>query len=105
MAEKPETNDRSGRITVPLSKEIEAHGEKVKHLHFREPTGADIAKCGYPVKFTDDGDFTFLAKPMSALISELGDVPPHSVASLSAADWQNCAGRVAGFFMGSGKGS
>lgn len=89
-------------VTLPLSKPIEAHGRQYEELELREPTGADLAACGFPFKFTlgDGGNQTVSpdAAVIAALISRLGNIPPGSVGQLSVADWAACMGAVFGFF-------
>ena len=92
-------------LTVPLTKDIEAHGEKISSLFFREPTGADIANVGFPLKFdftTDPPGVDLHEQKMEAMMVRLAAIPPSSVRLLSTRDWATCAWRVAGFFMPNG---
>lgn len=90
-------------IRIELSQPIRAHGEERMALDLREPTGGDIAACGYPFRFVaaaDGADTQILpeAAAISALIARLGEVPKGSVDQLSLADWQACMTAVLGFF-------
>ncbi len=100
----PEEEAVDDPLAHPLSKPIEAHGEQVTILRWREPTGFDIEKAGNPivVETSPGGDrlrVTFDEKKMSAMISQLSKVPPHSVRSLVARDWNAVAFKVFRFFM------
>ena len=95
-----------GPIIVPLKRPIQAHGETLKEIKFREPTGADIEACGVPVHFTwvpsDEGggvQVTYQAKNMSAMMSVLAAVPPSSIKMLHARDWITCAMALQSFFL------
>lgn len=110
MAEeqKPEAGKVNGvagpnEIVVTLRKSIQAHGDEVKELRFREPTAGDIEKCGNPVnlEFNEDGKpkMSFEAKSMSAMMSALAAVPPSSIRSMHPRDWENAAWNLASFFM------
>jgi len=91
-----------GPVTVTLSKPVPAHGENVSQLTFREPTGADLAQAGMPVRFgLVDGEagMTINPREMTAMLSRLGAVPATTIAGLSAADWTAAAYAVAPFFV------
>lgn len=83
---------------VKLAKPVQAHGEPVDTLRFREPTGADIAKVGFPMSFGADGSATFDGPKMSAMMAALADVPPSTIKALSARDWVACAAVLGPFF-------
>jgi hypothetical protein len=85
-----------------LSKPVEAHGESLSVLRWREPTGGDIERAGIPVTLDFFGDkpaIQFNEKKMSAMISVLCQVPPSSVKQLTAGDWQAIAWKLTRFFM------
>ncbi len=84
--------------TVTLKKPIQAHGEEVTKLTFREPTGDDIMACGYPLQMSGDGTFVPLAGAIGKYISRLGGIPASSVKALSAPDFQACMMTVIPFF-------
>lgn len=87
---------------MKLTKPIQAHDVTHHELTFREPTGADLARNGFPFKYETDGgrnmrvmDTTSIAK----YISDLAAIPPSSVAQLNVIDFTRAMGEVLGFFM------
>lgn len=93
-------------LTLTLSKPVQAHGEDVTTLTFREPTGADIAKAGMPVSFgLSDGEaqVTFNPKEMNAMLACLAGVPPSTIGQLAAGDWTAAAYMVTPFFVPAGQ--
>lgn len=88
------------KITVTLSKPVEAHGETVKKLAFREATGGDIAAHGYPFTIAADGALQPNAGVLTALMAALADVPPSTIKALTAGDWNACMGAVLPGFLG-----
>ena len=84
--------------TVTLRKPIQAHGEEVTTLTFREPNGDDIMTCGYPLQMSGDGSFTPIAGVCGKYISRLGGIPASSVKALSAPDFQACMMTIIPFF-------
>lgn len=91
--------------TLKLTKPIQAHGQTISELTFRELTGDDLMKAGsYPVRFTTEGGNTvrtFDAQAISTLISRLAQVPPSSVGQMRAADWSVAMGIVLAFLADS----
>ena len=84
-----------------LSKPIQAHGEEIKILKWREPTGGDIERAGNPVQLDFSGEnptMTFNERKMAAMISTLTAIPPSSVRQLTAKDWNAIAWRLFRFF-------
>jgi hypothetical protein len=82
----------SDPVTLTLRKPIQAHGETVLVLTFREPTGKDLAACGMP-----GGDS--MASPefggyVRMMISRLAEIPPSSVDTMSAVDWRDAMIKV-----------
>lgn len=84
--------------TVTLKNPIQAHGEAVSRLTFREPNGDDIMTCGYPLQMGGDSTFTPLAGVIGKYISRLGGIPASSVKTLSAPDFQACLTAILPFF-------
>lgn len=80
--------------TITLSRPIEAHGETLTTLTLREPTGADIIACGYPI----DAEGQLHAGHIAALAARCGGVPPSTLASLSARDVMAVTTAILGFF-------
>ena len=86
---------------MPLSKPIQAHGETLSALTFREPTGADLVKCGLPFSLAVDGTAAkvdFDTRAAAQWIAALAAIPPSSVAQLSFKDMAAAMMTVAGFF-------
>ena len=82
-------------IKVPLSKPIEAHGEKVKALELKEPTGEDLMACGLPYSLglpDEDSDASstmgFNTHACAKLISRMAGIPLGSIKKMSAPDFQ-----------------
>lgn len=102
-AKKEDAASPSSDTVVKLRKPIQANGEDVSELKFREPTGGDIERVGNPVNidvFTNQGVPTtsFDEKKMSAMMALLAGVPPSSVRLLHPKDWNNCAWSLLPFF-------
>jgi hypothetical protein len=90
------------QVTVPLTGEATAHGQKITELNFREPTGQDIGMCGVPCTLdfaVDPPRVAFNAPEMSAMMSSLAAVPMSTINSLPAQDWINCAWKLSRFFV------
>jgi hypothetical protein len=84
-----------------LSKPIQAHGDHIDTLRWREPTGGDIERAGNPVYLDFSGPtptITFNEKKMAAMMSVLCAIPPSSVRSLTAKDWNAVAWKLFRFF-------
>ena len=94
--------DAASRLEHRLTKPIQAHGDEVMMLRWREPTGGDIERVGSPVQLmpTGDGGMTIgmNERKMSAMISVLAGIPPSSVRMLTAKDWAAVAWKLFGFF-------
>ncbi|GAC1040823.1 phage tail assembly protein [Rhizobium sp. No.120] len=92
----------NGKLKFNFDYEIEAHGEQVKELTLREPTGADVIAVGNPVQFdpiSDPPRVLIDDKRMAAMISRLADVPPSSVAKLKPKDLISLGWFLTPFFM------
>ncbi len=83
-------------ITVPLGTPIQAHGEEVKQLTIRPPTGRGIQRCG----FIADANGRVNTKVVGEYISELAGIPPASVNELEGEDFLAAMAAVCGFFGG-----
>lgn len=87
------------RIPLKLSKPIDAHGQPVTELGFREPTAGDIAACGHPLIIGGDGEtFQFDGEATVKLIARLADIPPSAAQKMSLRDYQAAAMLITGFF-------
>jgi Phage tail assembly chaperone proteins, E, or 41 or 14 len=90
-------------LSHPLTKAIQAHGEALTILKWREPTGNDIERAGNPIVMDSVSGggmrVTFDEKKMSAMICQLAAVPPSAVRQMVARDWNAVAFKVFRFFM------
>lgn len=84
------------QFVYPIGYTITAHGEDIKSLSFREPTGADIVRYGNPLAL----DGTINESKMEGMMSALAGVPPSTIKQLKARDWNaiNIALAVRYFF-------
>jgi len=110
--EKPEPEQKANGIdtafllNLKLRKQVRnGDGEMVDELKFREPTGGDIERIGYPVNI-DWGQIppltTINSPVMGAMMSHLAAIPPSSIKSMHPKDWASAAWRLAGFFTPEG---
>jgi len=83
---------------LPLRKKVQAHGEWVEVLTFREPTGGDIAECGVPI-YIAQGVLKIDPVPMEAMLARLAVVTPSTIQKLHPNDWTSAAYLIAHFFM------
>jgi tail assembly chaperone E/41/14-like protein len=101
-SEAPMGNGKAGEIRSALRKPIQANGEEVSELVFREPNGGDIERAGNPVivdVFSGDTiKLTFDEKKMTAMMSRLAAVPPSSIRQLHPKDWNSIAWQLVHFF-------
>jgi hypothetical protein len=92
----------SGPITVKLRKPIQANGEEVSELVFREPNGGDIERCGNPVDIDpfqgETVKLSFNEKKMTQMMSRLASVPPSSIRMMNPKDWNSIAWQLLPFF-------
>ena len=89
-------------IKYKLRKPIQANGEEVDELTFREPNGGDIERAGNPVLVDvfsgDTVKLSFDEKKMTAMMSRLAAVPPSSIRMLNPKDWNSIAWQLVPFF-------
>jgi Phage tail assembly chaperone proteins, E, or 41 or 14 len=92
---------RPKEIVIDLVTPVQAHGEEIKQLKFRRPTGGDIMSLGegYPIIINwQTGQVTPNPKVMGEMMSTLASVPPSTIRALDAEDWSTCAHALMGFF-------
>jgi hypothetical protein len=85
-----------------LEKPIQAHGETVKTLTFREPTARDLLQIGNPVifnMFATPPIVTHEMTTMTAMLSRLGNVPPSSIEQMTTRDLIDCSWGITRFFV------
>lgn len=92
------TRLEDGRLKLRLRKPVDAHGEKVKYLTFKEPTGGDIERIGNPVSMAG-GTLNFDAPIMTQMMSHLAQVPTSAIRGLHSNDWTNAAYAIWNFFV------
>lgn len=85
---------------ITLKNPIEVAGEQITSLQFKDPTVADIRKCGMPFTVdTNNGSrVVFDAEVIARYVSRLCAVPPSTVDKLSIPDFLQCQAVVMGFF-------
>ena len=92
---------QSKDVRVPLEEPVQAHGEPVKVMIFRKPTGADMMTIekGWPVDI-DWPTGKVMPNPaiMAQVMSTLAQVPPSTIKMLAGKDFTNCAFALMGFF-------
>jgi hypothetical protein len=96
-----ETKERSKEVIIKLVEPVQAHGETVKELKFRRPTGGDIMALegGYPININwQTGQITPNPPVMGMMMSTLAMVPTSTIKNLDAEDWSTCAHALMGFF-------
>lgn len=90
-------------LVIPLTKPINANGEEIDKISFREPTAGDIDRLGNPVNLdfmgADNPKVTFDAKVMTNMMSHLSATPPSGLKQMTTRDWNTCAWSLARFFM------
>lgn len=100
------TQDQDDEIVwpfvFPLKKALAAHGEELKALTLREPTGEDLMETGYPYLIVtgDSGSEGVELRPkiIGKWVSKLAGIPPSSVKKIGFADLQGLQGVIMGFF-------
>lgn len=85
--------------TIILKKPVTAHGEELKELTFREPTGKDIRKNGWPYTMSAGGNVILSGPVVAAYIQDLAGVNPAAVDSMHPTDVNTAGWKIAGFFL------
>jgi hypothetical protein len=85
-------------VAVRLSRPLTAIDQTFVELKVREPTGDDLIRAGYPLRFADNGTTEVDAAAMSRLIGVCAGIPSTSVASMPARDWQQICLVLMSFF-------
>lgn len=88
-------------IVVDLEQPVQAHGEMLKKMTFRKPTGGDLMAMGtgYPI-IIDWSTGGMMPNPavMGQMMSQLAAVPPSTIKAMSAEDFSTCAFKLMRFF-------
>jgi hypothetical protein len=93
--------ERPKEIVIDLEDPVQAHGETIKQIKFRRPTGGDIMSLGdnYPIHINwQTGEVRPNPPAMGEMMSLLAAVPPSTIKSMGAEDWSTCAHALMGFF-------
>jgi hypothetical protein len=80
-----------------LSRPVQAHGEEIKELRFREPTGNDAWECGMPIRFNNDNEIIIAMPAMMSLAARLAAVPLSTIKSLPLSDVMRMVEVLTGF--------
>jgi hypothetical protein len=113
FSEQPATdtvNGANGTEAVPqewngllsLRKPINAFGDPVMEIKFREPTAGDIERIGNPITialYENNPKMHFEAQTMTMMMAHLAGVPPSTIRQMHPRDWNNGAWKLANFFM------
>lgn len=89
--------------TRRLNRAVQAHGEMIDEISFREPIAKDIVRYGLPVNFPimidPDAQVTFDEPKMTAMMAQLAAVPVSAIEAMTPGDWTSCAWGLAPFFV------
>jgi hypothetical protein len=98
--DKKATDDKKKTLRRKLETPIEAHGEKVTEIEFREPTAGDLVDNGDPVDMDfQTGAIRFNTHEMTEMMALLASVPPSSIRAMTPRDWKACAMLLLTFFL------
>lgn len=89
-------------LVIKLRKSVIANGDETSELILREPTAADIERCGNPVIIdmgADPPKITFDTKAMTQMMASLATVPPSTIRQMHPKDWNTAAWNLANFFL------
>jgi hypothetical protein len=87
---------------LSLRKPINAFGDTVTEIKFREPTAGDIERIGNPITialYENNPKMHFEAQTMTMMMAHLAGVPPSTIRQMHPRDWNNGAWKLANFFM------
>jgi|SRR5882724_9448661 len=106
MADEKPTQDaaapaeRRTKVIINLEVPVQAHGETLKAMEFRRPTGKDLMQMPvHPVTINwDTGEVIPIPSAMGQVMVMLAAVPPSTIASMDSEDFTACAYALASFF-------
>lgn len=91
---------------VTLHRSYRAHGEDVRVVRIRRPTGRDVSQCGYPFRIVQsqggtDLEYKIVGEAVSKLIVALSSppLPRSTVDSLDIRDWNLLSQKLNSFFL------
>lgn len=83
-----------------LETPVEAHGETITEIEFREPTAGDLVDHGDPLDIDyQTGGMRFNPPEMTEMMAALAKVPPSSIRAMTPRDWKACAMLLTTFFL------
>lgn len=85
-------------VKLILSAPIQAHGEEVRELSFRELTSKDIRTLGFPFTTNKEGQTVIEAGVIGRYIVALAGIPTSSVDQMRPSDFMKAMEIVSGFF-------
>jgi hypothetical protein len=94
-AERSAAQNGAFRI-VRLSRPVQAHGEMIRELRLREPTGADAFECGLPIEFAGER-MTVGVPAMMQIASRLASVPLSTLKAMPLCDIMLLVGEISSF--------
>lgn len=90
-------SDRQVAVSFPLSRPLQAHGEQIRQLDFREPTGADAFACGMPFRMGPDDQIIVSMPETMGLAARLASVPLSTIKAMPMADLMGVVKIILGF--------
>ena len=97
----PAPKIRPKEITIDLNTPVQAHGETLKKMTFRRPTGGDLIAIGdhYPININyQTGEVLPNAPAMGEMMTILAAVPMSTIKQMDSDDFATCAWALMGFF-------
>ena len=90
----------SDRVSLTLTRPVEAHGETLDTLTFRPPVAADLGACGMPFRLMDGGALDISVANIIALAARLAGVPPSVIGNMPLDEYYRVQAAIMGFFPG-----
>ena len=91
----------SDTITITLTRPVRSIDRELTELVMREPTGRDLAECGFPTRVREGGAIEIDPVAVNKLGARLCNVGRPTIESLRMADWNALMAAVLGFLGGS----
>jgi hypothetical protein len=99
-APAPKAPERVREVVVDLHTPARAHGESIKQMKFRRPTGGDLMQLvELPIRFDSNGNVAINPLVMGEMMALLAGVPPSTIKMMDSEDWSTCAYRLVVFFV------
>jgi hypothetical protein len=84
-----------------LTKPVQAHGEMLHVLEFREPTYDEVEQMGIPFNYTENGEMKLDTRACLKYIPVLAGIPRSSASKMALKDIFMASMTIVGFFTGS----